>query len=130
VSDKRFLYAVGGRDLKASANLDALERYDPETDKWTTLARMPDRLGGLGAARIGGTIAALGGEDESKVFRTLLLYDIGGDRWTSGEPMPTPRHGMGVVAVGNALYALGGSDRLGHRSSSKVAELLPFKEKR
>jgi predicted Ser/Thr protein kinase len=129
-SDKRFLYAVGGRDLKASANSDALERYDPETDEWTPLARMPTPLGGLGAARIGGTIAAVGGEDESEVFRTLLLYDIGSDRWTRGEPMPKPRHGMGVVAVGHALYALGGADRLAHRSSSNVAELLPFKEKR
>jgi non-specific serine/threonine protein kinase len=129
VSDKRFMYAIGGRDLKASANLKALERYDPETDEWTPLAPMPNALGGLGAARIGGTIAAVGGEDESEVFGALLLYDIGNDEWTRGEPMPEPRHGMGVVAVGNALYALGGSDRLGHRSSSNVAELLPFKEK-
>jgi len=128
VSDKRFVYAIGGRDLKASANLKAVERYDPETDEWTALAPMPDALGGLGAARIGGTIAAVGGEDESEVFGTLLLYDIGRDAWTPGEAMPKPRHGMGVVAVGNALYALGGSDRLGHRSSSKLAELLPFKE--
>jgi Protein kinase domain/Kelch motif len=128
VSDKRFMYAIGGRDLKASANLGALERYDPEADEWTPLASMPKALGGLGAARIGGTIAAVGGEDESEVFGTVLLYDIGKDAWTRGEPMPKARHGMGVVAVGNALYALGGSDRLGHRSSSTVAELLPFKE--
>ena len=128
VSDKRFVYAIGGRDLKASANLGALERYDPEADEWTPLASMPRALGGLGAARIGGTIAAVGGEDESEVFGTVLLYDIGKDAWTRGESMPKARHGMGVVAVGNALYALGGSDRLGHRSSSRVAELLPFKE--
>jgi serine/threonine protein kinase len=130
VSDKRYVYAIGGRDLKASANLKPLERYDPETDEWTRLAPMPDALGGLGAARIRGTIAAVGGEDESEVFGSLLLYDIGEDKWTRGEPMPKRRHGMGVVAVGNAVYALGGSDRLGHRSSSRVAELLPFKEGR
>jgi non-specific serine/threonine protein kinase len=128
VSDGPFVYVVGGRDLKASANVAALERYDPEADEWTSLAPMPKPLGGLGAARIGGTIAAVGGEDESEVFGTMLLYDIGKNRWTRGEPMPKPRHGMGVVAVGHALYALGGSDRLGHRSSSSIAELLPFKE--
>ena len=38
-SDGRYLYAVGGRELSTSDNVDALERYDPATDSWTSSIR-------------------------------------------------------------------------------------------
>ena len=40
-SDGRYLYAVGGRELSASKNLDSFERYDPAADTWTELDPMP-----------------------------------------------------------------------------------------
>src|SRR3990170_751315 len=53
------LYAVGGRGgVVVLANLD---RYTPATDTWTSLAPMPTARAGLGVARVGDAIYAIGG---------------------------------------------------------------------
>ena len=62
VSDGRFVYAVGGRGLSTADKVDALERYNPESGRWTTLDPMPKNVGSVGAAYLDGRIVAVGSE--------------------------------------------------------------------
>lgn len=47
-SPHRLLYAVGGFD--GNHRLDSVERYDPERDRWETIASMNQRRSGQGAS--------------------------------------------------------------------------------
>jgi hypothetical protein len=46
------LYVIGGRSAGMAANLDANEVYDPIKDRWTELAPMPSKRGGLASTAI------------------------------------------------------------------------------
>jgi protein kinase-like protein/Kelch motif protein len=123
-SDGRYLYAVGG--TADGADQKALERYDPESDSWETLAGMRVARNGLGAAFVGGRLFAVGGETSTEVLDTVESYDPSRDRWSNGDPLRTPRHGMAVVSIGDTLYALGGARGVGHEDSTDIAESLAF----
>jgi N-acetylneuraminic acid mutarotase len=125
-TDGRYLYAVGGRTLSSSKNLDALERYDPEKNQWTRLTQMPTARGGLGAAVVDDRLVAVGGEHSTGVFGTVEAYDIASDTWSPLAELKTPRHGLAVAAVGNSLYAIGGADKPTHTSSTPTVEILAF----
>ncbi len=49
VTDGRYAYAIGGRALSSDKNSAAVERYDPEADRWEALAPLPTPRGGFGA---------------------------------------------------------------------------------
>jgi Kelch motif len=127
VSDGRFLYAVGGRELAPDRNLDSVERYDPSADRWTQLPPLPTPRGGLGAAIVGRRLVAVGGEGPTSVFATAESFDLASERWSPMPDLRTPRHGMGIAALGSTVYALGGALEPGHLTSSTVAESIAFK---
>ncbi len=127
VSDGRFVYAVGGRDLSADSNTRALERYDVRDDRWAKLPSMPIASGSLGAAILEGRLVAVGGEDSTRVIDAVQSYDLGSRRWSQLDALPTPRHGLGVAAFGDALYALGGALGTGHLESTNTVEALGLK---
>lgn len=124
VADRRYVYAVGGRRRSSDRNSGALERYDPKADRWSTLADMPSRAGGLGAAMVKGRIVALGGEDPTRVLGAVQEYDVRSGRWSSLGAMRTPRHGMAVLAAGDTVYALDGARAPGHVRSTDLADAL------
>jgi non-specific serine/threonine protein kinase len=129
VSDGRYVYAVGGRNLNAAENSKSLERYDPAQDRWEVLPDMPQALGGLGAAFVEGNVVAVGGETSTGVLDATLVYDVAGGKWTSADPLRTPRHGMSVVGFGDTVYALDGALAAGHTGSTRIAEALAFKRR-
>lgn len=55
------LYAVGGRD--GASCLRTVECYDPHTNKWTMIAPLTRRRGGVGVAVASGYLYAMGGQD-------------------------------------------------------------------
>ena len=80
------LYAVGGRD--GSSCLRSVERYDPHTNKWSTVANMCKRRGGVAVGVINGFLYAVGGHDAPAVsnpqqsrFNCMERYDPGTDTW-------------------------------------------------
>ena len=94
-SDGRYVYAVGGRVLSP----DRIWRRSSATTRRPTVGKLPDMpkpLGGLGAAIVGGSLLAVGGETPTAVLGTALDYDIAGRKWSEAEPMRTPRHGIAV----------------------------------
>lgn len=85
--------------------LSTVEEYDPATNRWHTLARMPTPRGFLCCAVVGGKVYAIGGHYD---VRTLECYDPKTDRW---DKLPTMSAGftrLGAAAVGDAIFAVGG----------------------
>ncbi|MBJ8340223.1 protein kinase [Antrihabitans sp. YC3-6] len=125
-TDGTYLYALGGRDLSSDKNTGAVERYDPATRTWTTLAAMPTPRGGLGAVYVDGRIVAVGGEEPTRVLGTVEAFDVATGTWATFPALHTARHGLAVAAVGNTVYAIGGGTKPTHAQSTAATEALDF----
>ena len=111
-----------------------LDRYDPLTDEWTTLADAPHPRDHFQAAVITGKIYAAGGRQTSletgELFtRTLSevdVYDIASDVWrTLDAPLPTPRAGCAAAVVASKLWIAGGESGDNKLAHSEVEILDP-----
>ena len=103
-----FFYAVGGRPTIVD-----LDRYEPATNTWVSLADMPTGRGGLGAAVVGNAIYAIGGRTGSSPcsggeLTTVERYDIGTNTWSTVAPLPGARSDLAAVAHGGKIYVFGG----------------------
>jgi N-acetylneuraminic acid mutarotase len=127
VSDGTYAYAIGGRDLKSSANNNHLQRFDPATNTWTQLTPMPVANSDMGAVYVDGQIVTFGGENAFSVFNTVRSYNLATKTWTTQAPLAQARHGMGAAVVGNTIYAIDGASLPGHSGSTRTLQLLRFK---
>jgi N-acetylneuraminic acid mutarotase len=112
------IYAIGGRTAGFDTNLNLVEVYNPRTDRWKRLPRLPGKRGGTGAAGLGRWVVSVGGEAPPGTIRTVYGFDVKRRRWVKLPNLPTPRHGLGVVAVGHRVYVIGGGTRPGLSVSS------------
>jgi len=126
VSDGTYFYAVGGRFLSADKNSAAFDRFDPQSNTWTTLVDMPTPRGSFGAAYIDGRIVAVGGEDPTQVLDAAEMYDVTGGKWTKLAPLPEARHAEVVAAVGDTVYVIGGANRPTHEGPVATVDALDF----
>ena len=104
------LYVAGGSGAVGGFEYiiyDLLERYDPESDAWTTLEPMPVPRSAHAGAVAGGKLYVVGGYGpEASVYS----YSPATDSWTKHADLPTPRHSLAAAAVDGKLYAVGGFD--------------------
>ncbi|KFQ48376.1 PREDICTED: kelch-like protein 4, partial [Nestor notabilis] len=81
-----FLYAVGGHDAPASNHCsrlsDCVERYDPKTDAWTTVAPLSVPRDAVGICPLGDRLYAVGGYDGHTYLDTVESYDAQNNEWT------------------------------------------------
>jgi len=112
------VYAIGGR-LAApniggfvASNTDVVEEYDPATNTWRALNKMPTPRSGHGYTTHQGRIYVAGGEMRDShmdaIFRDVEVFDPATHDWYRLPPMPTARHGVNLAAFGNRLHAIGG----------------------
>ena len=105
------LYAIGGRSATVLANLD---QYTPATDTWTSLAPMPTARAGLGAARVGEAIFAIGGRTSGAgpcsggELATVERFDIASGTWSTVAPLPSARSDLAAKTKGGKIYVFGG----------------------
>jgi len=127
-SDGTYLYVVGGRRFKASSNTAAVQRYDPNTGRWTSLPAIPKPVSGAGAAVVDGQLIVVGGESTTSAFATVQAYDLTTptSRWTTLPDLTRARHGLAVTAIGKTLYAIDGAAQPGHTASTRTVETLTF----
>jgi N-acetylneuraminic acid mutarotase len=110
------LYAIGGSDGTApcsGAPLATVERYDIDTDTWSTRAPLPTPRSDLAAVAHGGKIYVFGGcQGTFAAINNVDVYNPVTDTWsTAPADMPTPRSSMyGAAAKGNRIYVIGGQD--------------------
>ncbi|XP_036596126.1 kelch-like protein 4 [Trichosurus vulpecula] len=97
------LYAVGGHDAPASNHCsrlsDCVERYDPKTDTWTTVAPLSVPRDAVGICTLGDRLYAVGGYDGHSYLNTVESYDTQNNEWTEEVPVNIGRAGACVVVV-------------------------------
>ncbi|XP_032886286.1 kelch-like protein 4 [Amblyraja radiata] len=98
-----FLYTVGGHDAPASNHCsrlsDCVERYDPKTDTWTTVAPLSVPRDAVGVCLLGDKLYAVGGYDGQTYLNTVESYDAQNNEWTEEVPLKIGRAGACVVVV-------------------------------
>lgn len=109
------VYAIGGRvgtgGPCSGGPLSSVERYDIDTDTWTSVAPLLSPRSDLAAAVVGGKIYVFGGCRGFGVFLNAVdVYDPVTNTWSaSPADMPTARASMYSVATkGNTVYVIGG----------------------
>ena len=125
-SDGKYLYAVGGRRLQATANTAAVQRFDPNTDQWTQLSAVSGPVSDCGVAIVNGRLIVIGGESAGAVFSTVRAYDLTTSAWSTLPGLATARHGLAVTAIGNTVYAIDGAAEPGHNASTRTLQTLTF----
>ena len=100
------LYYIGGYDGREE--LATCEIYDPTDDQWGTCARLLLPRGGLGVARRGMRLYAIGG-GWNNYLGFNEYYNLETDTWSLIEtPLVGEWRNLGLVATETTLYALGG----------------------
>ena len=134
------IYLIGGRiGAPNVANFTAeatgvVEEYDPATDRWRLMSKMPTARSGEGWATYQGMIYVVGGEIRDyhmdAVFRDVEAFDPATNQWFRLPPMTNARHGVNVAAIGNRLYIIGGHlafDGTGeHDMDTGIQEVFEF----
>ena len=115
------LYALGGRD--GSSCLRSVESYDTHTNKWSAVANMCKRRGGVAMGVINGFLYAFGSHDAPAVsdpqqsrFNCMEYYDPGTETWMMMASLSVWRDAIGVCVLGEKLFAVGGYDCAGYLS--------------
>lgn len=94
------------------------EKFDPTTQRWTTLPTNPVPVHHAAATAIGHKIYIFGGFiGPPKGTRGIYwipvnrswVFDLETNRWTALAPMPTTRGAANAVAVGDKIYVIGGA---------------------
>jgi len=122
------IYVLSGRTV-AAGNTPVCEVYDPDEDRWRTIAPLPVPIrqpapqgqGGLAAAARGGKVYCFGGEwfsEKSGVYADSWEYDPSADSWRAVAAMPRPRHGLGAVNLPDGIYTIGGATGPGGEGNS------------
>ena len=121
------IYVLGGM---TGVPTNVVERYDPVTDTWATMAPMPTGRYDLTAQSVNGKIYAIGGTSNAFVVTNIVEQcDPVTNTWTTKTPMPTARGRLAAAVVDNKIYALGGRESMDPAAvSAKVEEYDPSKD--
>ena len=103
------IYAIAGESSKGVTGV--LEKYDPASDGWSTLASKEIAVADVGAAVIGGEIFVAGGRlSDGSMTDVLEIYNPRLDTWRRGSPMPLAVSAYAIAAFEGKLYLFGGQD--------------------
>ena len=113
------IHIIGGSksptSLGSSVFVNSNQVYDPQTDKWSLAANLPDVATYGAATSTQGFMAPsrlyfIGGYFSNSFSGKTQVYNPDNNSWTTGASMPTPRAYLGVAVVNDVLYAIGGFD--------------------
>jgi N-acetylneuraminic acid mutarotase len=104
------IYVAGGMFGAAGTRLDRVQRFDPEENAWTTLARLPQPVRAAAGAVRGGEFLVIGGTPSGGGGRQVYAYD---GSWRSIQPLPRRLYNHAAVTLGDRVYVLGGYDTEG-----------------
>ncbi len=125
------IFVVGGFSEPSLSNFanfaitDAVEVYDPATDRWTIKPPLPARRHHAGAAAVGNRLYVVGGFTTSFLsiwspVPSVYAYDPSSESWTEVAPLPTARGALAVAELGGKLYAVGGYAEGGNTGALEV----------
>ena len=68
-----YLYAIGGYD--GTAHLSSVEKYDPKTNKWSSVSDMLSQRSSMGVSVIEDRIYVTGGNDGATCLNSAECYN-------------------------------------------------------
>jgi N-acetylneuraminic acid mutarotase len=81
------------------------------SSQWIARPPLRQSRGGLGVAKVGRQILAIGGFDDLNTFDVVEARRVkGSGKWRDLAPMPTARANLATAEVGGLVYAIGGLD--------------------
>ena len=81
------------------------------SSQWIARPPLRQARGGLGVAKVGPQILAIGGFDEANTFDVVEARGVmGSGKWRDVAPVPTARANLATTEVGGLVYAVGGLD--------------------
>ena len=111
-SDGTNAYFAGGYSFSSGTMQNILQRYNPATNTWTTLAPAPlaQGMGSLIYSPTTNKLYLFGGADfvAGVTFNTLYIYDIASNTWSTGAVMPDVRGFMASGYSNGHAYLVGG----------------------
>jgi N-acetylneuraminic acid mutarotase len=113
------IYAIAGKAGETLTN--AVNRYDPITDQWTTLSPKPIPVAEVNAAVVGGQIYIPGGRLASgAVTSTVEVYNPDTDTWEQRAPLPIALSAYALASFEGRIYLFGGWDGDAYRADVLV----------
>jgi DNA-binding CsgD family transcriptional regulator/N-acetylneuraminic acid mutarotase len=107
------IYAIGGET--ANGLTGVVEKYNPESDAWTQMARKPIPVSDIGAVVIGGRIFVPGGKlANGNVTDVMEVYNPREDTWERGPSLPVGMSAYAIAAYEGKLYIFGGWDGINY----------------
>jgi N-acetylneuraminic acid mutarotase len=96
---------------RSPAGPDAASDEAGRSSQWIAWPPLRHARGGLGVAKVGRQILAIGGFDDANTFDVVEARRVrGSGRWRDLAPMPTARANLATAEVGGLVYAVGGLD--------------------
>jgi N-acetylneuraminic acid mutarotase len=82
-------------------------------NKWEFAAPMPQPMGEIVAASVGGKIYVLSGLNDKTFdpYGVVWVYDPAGNSWAAKKSMPVPAHHIAATAYQGKIYVFGGFTR-------------------
>lgn len=100
-------YTFGGYlSQPGQVSSDQVDRYDPETNTWTSLAPMPTARHLHSTAVLHGRVHVVGGSYQAEAVHEV--YDIASNTWSTAADVPQPVLGAAAAAKAGKLWLLGG----------------------
>jgi N-acetylneuraminic acid mutarotase len=103
------LYAVGG--FAGPAPSAAVEAYDTRTDRWSSVAPLPEPLHHVMVASVDGVVYAAGGlgtAAPSGASDATWAFEPAAGVWTPRAPLPQPRGAGAAGVIAGRIYVVGG----------------------
>lgn len=104
------IYVFGGLSLQ-DVCLNTVEKFDPETGKWSYVEAMLTKRSRYGVASFNGKIYVCGGFDGARYLRSAEVYDLNTDKWAFIAEMRYKRCGCAVFQHSGYLFVVGGYNK-------------------
>src|SRR6266478_1254220 len=126
------IFVIGGRQstggpCSGGPYSGAVEKYDIDTDTWSTVAPLPNPRSDLAAVAHGGKIYVFGGctgtASAPSVTKEVDMYDPQTNTWTRLADMTTARASLVAGHSGDKVYAIGGTDGVSALTVNEVYDI-------
>jgi kelch-like protein 24/35 len=114
------LYAIGGNTV--SANVAAVEGYDPASGAWTDIGSLPAPRNHVAGFVFAGSACVAGGRSPNTA--RVDCFHPSSRSWTRLQNLPRPTSGAGAVALGDGtVVVMGGEDAVESRLVAQLVHL-------
>jgi large repetitive protein len=103
------IYAIGGWNSNKMNPSGKNEAYNPATNTWQELSRLPTPRMLAGAGLLNGKIYILGGSTNRVMYSAVEAFDIAAGTWSARMALPTVRPNASAVTYEGTLFVTAGN---------------------